>query len=47
MSSTKIAELLGAGAESLLNHQSKTISKEHLHLPGPDFPGSHLRPYQP
>ncbi|MBK7910811.1 MAG: class I fructose-bisphosphate aldolase [Bacteroidia bacterium] len=37
MSSAKIAELLGAGAESLLNHQSKTISKEHLHLPGPDF----------
>ena len=37
MSSAKIAELLGVGAESLLNHQSKTISKEHLHLPGPDF----------
>ncbi len=37
MSSAKIAELLGAGAESLLKHQSKTISKEHLHLPGPDF----------
>ena len=33
----KSLRLLGAGAESLLNHQSKTISKEHLHLRGPDF----------
>ena len=24
-------------AKFLLEHQSKTISKEHLHLPGPDF----------
>jgi len=29
-------ELLGANA-SLLNHTCKTISKEHLHLPGADF----------
>jgi class I fructose-bisphosphate aldolase len=28
---------LGKEAEFLLNHQSKTISKEHIHLPGPDF----------
>ncbi|HRG38901.1 MAG TPA: fructose-bisphosphate aldolase, partial [Bacteroidia bacterium] len=29
-------ELLGANA-SLLNHTCKTISKEHIHLPGGDF----------
>jgi class I fructose-bisphosphate aldolase len=34
---SKIADLLGKDAEFLLNHQSKTISKEHLHLPGADF----------
>jgi class I fructose-bisphosphate aldolase len=33
----RIAELLGNEAESLLNHQCKTISKESLHQPGPDF----------
>jgi class I fructose-bisphosphate aldolase len=33
----KISELLGDKAEYLLNHQSKTISKDQLHLPGPDF----------
>jgi class I fructose-bisphosphate aldolase len=33
----KIAELLGKDAEALLNHQCKTIAKESLHLPGPDF----------
>jgi class I fructose-bisphosphate aldolase len=33
----KIAELLGDKAEYLLNHQSKTISKDQLHLPGADF----------
>lgn len=33
----KITELLGDKAEYLLNHQSKTISKDQLHLPGPDF----------
>ncbi|MCC6369694.1 MAG: class I fructose-bisphosphate aldolase [Bacteroidia bacterium] len=33
----KIAELLGANAESLLNHTCKTIAKEHIHLPGADF----------
>jgi class I fructose-bisphosphate aldolase len=33
----KIVELLGSDADSLLNHQCKTVSKEKLHLPGPDF----------
>src|SRR6266699_1057537 len=35
--SKKITELLGDKADHLLNHQSKTISKDQLHLPGPDF----------
>jgi class I fructose-bisphosphate aldolase len=35
--SNKISELLGDKADFLLNHQSKTISKDQLHLPGPDF----------
>lgn len=34
---SKIQEYLGAEAESLLNHQCKTISKDRLHLPGGDF----------
>lgn len=34
---TKIAELLGENAESLLNHECKTINKSQLHLPGGDF----------
>jgi class I fructose-bisphosphate aldolase len=34
---TKIQEHLGADAESLLSHVSKTIPKENIHLPGPDF----------
>lgn len=33
----KIAELLGANAETLLNHTCKTISKDTIHAPGPDF----------
>ncbi len=33
----QIAELLGSQADSLLNHQCKTISKDLLHQPGPDF----------
>ena len=32
-----LQELLGADADTLLNHVSKTIPKEHLNLPGPDF----------
>src|SRR5271166_885107 len=34
---TPIGELLGAEADSLLKHVCKTISKQSLHLPGPDF----------
>jgi len=34
---TDIAGLLGTHADSLLNHVSKAIPKESLHLPGPDF----------
>src|SRR4026207_1782374 len=37
MASKKITDLLGDKAESLLTHQSKTISRDQLHLPGPDF----------
>ena len=33
----EIVSLLGADAESLLNHQSKTIPQEMLHAPGPDY----------
>jgi class I fructose-bisphosphate aldolase len=35
MNIDKIAELLGSNADNLLNHSSKTILKEHLHLPSP------------
>ncbi len=34
---TDIAGLLGKEADRLLNHVSKCIPKESLHLPGPDF----------
>jgi class I fructose-bisphosphate aldolase len=37
MSYQKILDLLGNEQESLLNHTCKTIPKEHLHLPSPDF----------
>lgn len=33
----KIRETLGANADNLLNYTSKTVPKEHLYLPGPDF----------
>src|SRR5438067_7295361 len=33
----RIKEILGSDADNLLNHQCKTISKDKLHLPGPDF----------
>jgi fructose-bisphosphate aldolase, class I len=33
----RIQEILGADADGLLSHQCKTISKDKLHLPGPDF----------
>ncbi|KAB2841626.1 fructose-bisphosphate aldolase, partial [bacterium] len=35
--SDTILKLLGDDAEGLLGHQCKTVSKESLHLPGPDF----------
>ena len=31
-----IVKLLGADSAALLEHTSKTVAKEHLHLPGPD-----------
>jgi class I fructose-bisphosphate aldolase len=34
---TNVKEILGKDADGLLNHTSKTIAKEQLHLPGPDF----------
>ena len=34
---SKIQEFLGDESETLLGHVSKTISKDDLHLPGPDF----------
>lgn len=37
MSLSTIKELLGNQADSLLNHTCKTITKDHIHLPGPDF----------
>ena len=36
-SANKITEFLGDKAEYLLSHVCKTISKEKIHLPGPDF----------
>jgi class I fructose-bisphosphate aldolase len=33
----QIEEILGNEAETLLNYQCKTVPKEILHLPGPDF----------
>ncbi|MFZ2873476.1 MAG: class I fructose-bisphosphate aldolase [Phycisphaerales bacterium] len=35
--STNIRSVLGADADSLLGHESRTVSKSELHLPGPDF----------
>jgi class I fructose-bisphosphate aldolase len=37
MTSSRLEELLGDDADSLLNHKSETFPKENLHLPGPDF----------
>jgi class I fructose-bisphosphate aldolase len=34
---SKIVELLGDKADYYLNHESKTISKSNIHLPGGDF----------
>src|SRR5712692_4670777 len=35
--SSNIEQILGQDAEKLLQHQCKTIPKESLHLPGPDY----------
>jgi fructose-bisphosphate aldolase, class I len=37
MDLARISDLLGADAKSLLEHQCKTVSRDKLHLPGPDF----------
>ncbi len=37
MALSKINELLGKQADSLLSHSCKTITKEQIHLPGADF----------
>ena len=37
MAYKKILELLGADADSLLQHKCKTFSKDLLHVPSPDF----------
>jgi fructose-bisphosphate aldolase, class I len=37
MSTTRITELLGDKADYLLNHTCKTIDRDKLHRPGPDF----------
>ncbi len=34
---SKIEELIGNEAQSLLSHECKTITKEQIHLPGADF----------
>ena len=33
----KIEELLGENARTLLDHTTRTISKDQIHTPGPDF----------
>lgn len=35
--STSVLDLLGADADSLLGYQARGVSKDLLHLPGPDF----------
>ncbi len=37
MTTSRLEELLGEDAQSLLSHTSQTVPKENLHLPGPDF----------
>lgn len=41
--STNVRELLGGSANDLLNHESKTVSKNAIALPGPDFVDRVLR----
>lgn len=40
----EISELLGGEADYLLNHKCTTVSKEQLHIPGPDFVDRVLAP---
>lgn len=37
MAKSSITKILGKDAKYLLDHQSKTISKDKISLPGPDF----------
>ncbi len=37
MGISKITELLGSQADSLLNHKSSTLAKDKLHLPNPNY----------
>lgn len=37
LAAKSIEELLGKEADDLLTHECETISKKHLHLPGPDY----------
>lgn len=37
MGISKITELLGSQADSLLNHKSSTLTKDKLHLPNPNY----------
>lgn len=37
MNYNEIGKIIGEDADYLFGHQCKTISMEHLHLPGPDF----------
>ncbi|MCB1075290.1 MAG: class I fructose-bisphosphate aldolase, partial [Simkania sp.] len=37
MSYSKIQKILGDQAQHLLNHKCQTISKDQLHIPGPDW----------
>ncbi len=37
LTSSRLEELLGADADSLLNHRCETIAASSLHLPGPDI----------
>ena len=37
LTTSRLEELLGDDAESLLKHECKTIDARDLHLPGPDF----------
>ena len=37
MSYSKIQKILGDQAQHLLNHKCQTISRDQLHIPGPDW----------